>query len=537
MREKKGIISTVREKLNSSTTNVNHSTDSLTQKLSADTLSRSTDSLKHSKWNAKGANQKYDSIQQVLKIKNKLTTVTDTVTKRITKPIDKIKQGADSLQQKADNFLQRRVDSVEQKLNKPLVKVNSKISSIEKPVEQKVEGATRAIDQKTDKLQTGVQTGLDKATDGTVKAPMKDLNFTGINEGSRQGGIPDVDISNTDIPGLEMDLPGITAPNESLKLPDSKLNVDHLKDKAKLKIPESNKINGVKGEMGKVDSNLAEAGKHQEELQGLKKMDSASIKSAGNKAEEKIKDLDQVKGIEEQTQVLTKQQAEYKIMIERYKDKKLVQQELTRKSKDIVNDKLNHNTPEVKKAISAFNKKSEAKSIKEILSKKNNSMAGKPTGQRLIPGITLQSYKREVFMIDFGLQLGYRLTGRLRTGVGYVYRAGFSESYPSFIKGHNIYGVRAYTEFLIRKGIYVHAEYERLNASYSPNQTPEEKQIVSAGYFGLGKQFNISRKVKGHTLALYRAEFTGTLLDQSKINLRLGFDLRTDKKRKNYEKL
>ena len=119
-----------------------------------------------------------------------------------------------------------------------------------------------------------------------------------------------------------------------------------------------------------------------------------------------------------------------------------------------------------------------------------------------------------------------------RAGLGGVYRTGFNKSYPAYVKGLDIYGGRTYTEFLIRKGIYVHAEYEVLNATYSLNQNPEETRHISAGYFGLGKQFNISKKIKGHTLALYRAEFSGKLVDQSKVNVRFGFDLRTDKKKR-----
>jgi hypothetical protein len=158
-------------------------------------------------------------------------------------------------------------------------------------------------------------------------------------------------------------------------------------------------------------------------------------------------------------------------------------------------------------------------------------MAGKPVGQRLIPGITLQTAKGEGFMMDFGLQLGYRVTGRLRSGVAGVYRLGFDESYNTFVKAQDVYGGRFYSQFLIRKGIYVHAEYELLNSPdiLSPSET---RQNVSSGQFGLGKQFNISRKVKGHTLFLYRAEFKGELPDQSKVNIRLGFDLRTDRKRR-----
>jgi len=440
--------------------------------------------------------------------------------------------GADSLQQKAENYVQGRLDSIEQKLNKPLDKVNSKISSIEKPIEQKVEGINKAIDQKTDKLQTGIQQGFDKATDGTAKAPIEGLDAPDINLPSKPANVSGIDISSPNIPGLSTDLPGVTVPKETLKLPETKLNIDQLKEKANLNISEMNKVKDAKGEMGKVDSKLAEVEKYERELKGLKNLDSASIENASKKAEERIMNLDQMKGVKEQTQVLTKQQAEFNALTVRYKDKKLLQQEITRKAKDIANEKLNQNTPEVKEAMTVLNKSKS--SLKEILNKKNNSLAGKPIGQRLIPGITLQSYKRDVFMIEFGAQVGYRLTGRLRTGVGGVYRVGFSETYPAFVKGLSIYGGRLYVEFLIRKGIYFHAENELLIVTYSLNQAPEEKQFVLGGYFGIGKQFNISKKLKGHTMALYWMDFSGRLLDQSKINLRLGFDLRTEKKKRKW---
>src|SRR5688500_9012063 len=111
-----------------------------------------------------------------------------------------------------------------------------------------------------------------------------------------------------------------------------------------------------------------------------------------------------LKGFKEQSQLLTKQQMEYNAMAERYKDKKLLQQEIARKSKNIVNEKINQNVPDVKAGMSKLNKDKALGSVKGVLNSKNNRMAGKPVGQRLIPGITLQTYKDKVFMIDFGMQ-------------------------------------------------------------------------------------------------------------------------------------
>jgi len=542
--EKKGIISTVHEKLNSSTTNVNQSTDSLKHKLSAKTLHHAADSLTQSKWNAKAASQKYDSLQQILGSQNKLTTVTDTVTKRITKPSDKLKQGADSLQHKADNYLQAKLDSVEQKFNKPLDKLNSNISSIEKPVEQKVEGVKQTIDQKTDKLQTNVQ----NATDGTVKAPIKDLNITNVDLPSKQGSVPDAAISNSNLPGLNTDLTGVTVPKgstESLRLPDTKLNVDQLKDKANLKIPEADKVKNIQGEIGQVDSKLAEAEQYGKELQGLKKMDSASVESAVKKAEDKLAEMDELKGLEEAKKLeekkltLTKQQLEYNTMLQRYQDKKLLKDEIARKSRNVVNGKINKLTPAFKEAQEKIAKAKKINSNVEKFDdgklKRENEMADKPFKERLVPGITLQVYNKQVFTIDWGVQLGYKLSNRLLMGVGGIYRIEVSENYSSWVKSSGIYGYRTYANFNLVKGFYVHGEFESLHLdSFVHPQTQMEVSSLQtySGYFGIGKKYDISKKIRGSAIILYRAEFEGDLPSMSKINVRIGFDYNTKKRTK-----
>jgi len=527
--ESKSIVPGLRHRLNASTTKVNQSAASLKHKLSSDTLKFPTDSLKLSKWSVQI--EKGDSIQRLLKDENRLTFTPDSVIKATIKPITKVKARADSLKQKADAYSQEKLSSVEQKINKPLDKVNSKISSTEKPIEQKVEHVNQAIDQKTGKLQTGIQKGFDKATDGTVKAPMEGLQTNGLNLPSKPESISGVDISSPNPPGLNSDLPGINVSKVSPKIPDAKLNADHLREEANLTIPEMDKVNEAKGELGKLGSNLNEVEKYGKELQGLKNLDSATIENASKKAEEKIMKLDQLEGVQEQTQVFTKQQAEHKALIQKYNDKKLLQEEMRRKAKSMVNDKFTHNTPEIKKAMNELTK--HKKSVKEILDKKNNTMADKPVTQRLVPGITLQWYKKPEFEMDFAMQVGYQTAGRLRTGIGGIYRVRFDKKYDLFIKGANIFGGRMYSDFIINRGIYAHAEYEILRGRYiGIRATGEGVETVTHAYFGIGKQFNISKKIKGHSMVLYRTEFTGKLFDESKIHLRLGFDLRTDKKRR-----
>jgi hypothetical protein len=135
--------------------------------------------------------------------------------------------------------------------------------------------------------------------------------------------------------------------------------------------------------------------------------------------------------------------------------------------------------------------------------------------------------------MDWGLQLGYRFTGRLTTGIGGTYRTGFSKSYDSFVKGLHVYGGRVYSDFLVRKGLFVHGEFEMLNTSDFITRTAEIPDAsVWGSNIGIGKQYNLSKRIKGSIIALYRLEFNGHLPEQSKVNLRMGFHLKAKRKKK-----
>src|SRR5688500_12497585 len=161
--EKKGVVSSIREKFNKDIPDTNISTDSLHKKLAVDTLKKPIDSIKNSKWSGKVANQKSDSIQKVLEGRNKITSITDSITHIVNKPLDKAENFADSLQRRARTFVERRIDSVQQHLEKPIDKINDKASNITKPVEQKAEALNQSIGDKTQKAQNNIQQGFEKA--------------------------------------------------------------------------------------------------------------------------------------------------------------------------------------------------------------------------------------------------------------------------------------------------------------------------------------------------------------------------------------
>ena len=79
----------------------------------------------------------------------------------------------------------------------------------------------------------------------------------------------------------------------------------------------------------------------------------------------------------------------------------------------------------------------------------------------------------------------------------------------------NIFGGRTYIDWTFRKGLYLHGEFEALRVKIDPiNPQPATNEVIDDhsynAYDGIGKSFNISRRVKGSVLGVYRFELDGT---------------------------
>jgi hypothetical protein len=143
-----------------------------------------------------------------------------------------------------------------------------------------------------------------------------------------------------------------------------------------------------------------------------------------------------------------------------------MEQEIIRKAKLVANDKLNKLTPALKSAQQQIAKAKKlnpaVQSFKDIVKKRPNEMKGKPFRDRFVPGLSLQSYRQEKFTVDWAVEVGYRVSGRLTTGAGYTYRVSLSEKNLNWIGNEGVSGYRFYTEFRLLKGIYAHGEFETL---------------------------------------------------------------------------
>lgn len=510
----KGVIATVREKIDNFKSKISSPLDSVKQRATT-----ATDTI-HS--------PRLDS----LKAKTDLQNIPgDSLQKSKSKVSHKIQQIPNTVKEKADR--------TEEKFNKPIDEVNSKITAVDNSVQEKVSKVEEKINAPINKTEDKVKAGVSKATDGEVQLPDKDLNITaeklgGVDTNKKLEGLQS---PNKDLPGLDGKLNEGLPSAEKLNLSTDKLSVDQLKEKAGIDIPQQDNIAKVSEGLKGVDSNLDKAEGYEKELKQINEDGIGSAEKLPELAEQKVSGFELVNNFSKEAQRHTDEQAKYEAMIARYKDKKALQQEIARKAQNVANEKINDNTPQFKKAQQQIAKAKklnpDVKSFKEMKKKRTNEMKGKPFYEHLVPGLTVQAYNKKIFAVDWGMQLSYKITSRFWLGAGGFYRTSFSEGHSTWIKGENVYGIRSYFNFGLYKELYAHGELSSMLTKYEtkdPLAHPSYQKVYNA-LVGIGRRYDISRKLKGSVLILYCTEIKGDLPTVSRLTARIEFNLNTGKRK------
>ncbi len=431
----------------------------------------------------------------------------------------------------------RLVDSLEQTQGSLMQSINKEATDLESQLKEKPDSIAQQVEQKLTDLQDKVETKA-AAIDNELESVLK--NDLDIPEASvpQVPTLPEVPDLNTKISSDNLKLPEAVG-LEDLAGVSEKLTLPDIAGMKEINVPEEfDQLKKVSQEIDKVDGALAKAEEYETDLINLKDGKIDEVKDLPEQVEKKVLEVDEVKFLDENAKKLASQKAKHEALLQRYQDKKLLQEEIKRKRENVANDLLNKNSAVFKEAQANIAKAQKlnpvVQSFKDMPVKRTNEIKDKPFYERLIPGISLQAYNTSAFSMDFSPHLGYRLAERWTVGLGAVYRTGFNERYSSFVRSEGIFGFRNYISFKAIKGFYLHGEFEtlRLAERVKPPAETNFQQNVYASHFGLGKQYPISRKINGTLLALYRIEYDGHLPGMSKINLRVGFNYVTKKSRK-----
>jgi hypothetical protein len=443
------------------------------------------------------AKRKADSLRSILNIQ-------DTVSLRLNTYQQKVRSLEDSVERRitfgnkisdTNNTLQQKADSLSQKINKPMQEAQKKI---EKKLNEVTHGDAPQIPG-ADKLNVPQNTG-------TLPFSTPDVSVPG-----------QLDINNV-LP--QKDLPALPSMDVKDKLPEVKI--------PEVKMPQMDQVKDVSKSLESVDGKLSEAEKVEGELRKVKE-EGPDLQALPDKAEDELRNVEQVKAAEGEIGKATGEQEKYQALIKQYKDQKVLKQEMERKTRMVANDYLAANAGKFEaaqqKIAQARAEANKIKSVRDIFKRRSDEFEGKKNYRRMVPGITWQLYNKTFVSAEFGLQLGYRVSPRLTLGAGYVHRWGFSESFANFVKDLNTYGGRAYADMALVKGIFVHGEFEAMHVeAFQPGATETDINPVLGSYFGVGKRFKIAHNFRGSITGVFRVNYKAELPDVNKLNLRFGVD-------------
>jgi len=435
---------------------------------------------------------------------------TDTLTQGLSKTLSK----SDSIGEKIQN-----ISDSSGKFADSLKRVDAKARAIQQHTKNKVDSLQQKVSSPVAKLEEKIGQKSNAAEKLTGKSVAADTEIPSLEKS--ESSIPKLDASgvaeklNADIPGTDLKLPSVDE-----GVPD--INLQRTGD--------LDKVNGLKEEVSGVDGKLAGVDQYEGDLQKIKEGAPENLEKLPEVAEQKLTDIPEAGAASEEITKATAEQAKYEAMIQRYRDRKLLQDEISRKYKAVANDYVMQQADKVQLAqkqleLSKY-KATRIKSIKDIFRKQSDELEEKKFYQRLVPGLMWQLYTKDFVSADVSLQVGYRVTPHLTAGIGGIYRLGFNKHFDYFVKGLQTFGGRAYTDLTISKGLFAHGEFEvlKLHPSITTNTREPLSKHVYESYFGLGKRFNITRNIRGNVLGLYRVEYSGKLPAASKVSARFGVE-------------
>lgn len=384
-------------------------------------------------------------------------------------------------------------------------------------------------------LQSGVVSKVDNV-EGKINEPLGKFAENGANvpgsvslPGKEQLGV----FPTTNLPGGELPQTGLDGlgANGNLSLNETMpdLPTDNLS------------LGGIDGKLPDLKTNMkgvGSVGKELKNYQGdLKQVgDLGDSEKLEKVAESKLKGMEGVSDLEGG-------QLDYIAMAKKWNaDPEVAKEMAINKAKE---EAVNHFTgheeglKEVMDKLSKLKtKQPDTEGVVDLFAKHHSSLKNKTFAEHLVPGVVLQINASPVWWFDFNPYLGYKLSDRFTTGLGWNERLAVNFKEWSTVAKDHIYGPRIFVEFKWKKNIHLKAETEWMNAY--PKSTnllqqiePISRKWVNTTFVGIKNVFNMGESTKGQVQILYN------LLDRknqspyvSKLNVRFGFEFPIRKKEK-----
>ncbi len=473
-----------------------------------------TDSLRK-KDTLEGFQLKLDSLKQETSRIGKFTSTLDSLDQKKLSSINKIEQESDSIYQQLAQKEQALVNQID---------------ALENKITAKQDSLQNALKAKLTELRKQPQ----------LKNPV-DSQWQKVNKNLPQDKLSDHQDKINDVQNKAGKLDKLTGELNTFKLDpklaetytkEIKLLEDLKKEHQNLK-GQKTKISSLKGEYGKTLSSLS---KHKEKFSVLSsKVEGVQqqLQSVDGLAERSISQLEEVQAFEQQKAGFDPQLSE----MEQLKEEDYAKQQLVDHAKKAAVDhfagqeeKLQEAQKKLKKLKQKMGQINQASGDEKTV-KKQNEMKEKSLKERLLIGGNFQIQPGKEIALDISPQLAYRLTKHMNVGFGGTYRTSIDEKEKFLISDKNeTFGYRAFLEHDVKKGIFVHGEYERLkNRGVADNENNKKKWHEGA-LFGIGKHYRIRNRIKGNVMLLYNFTYDVDGPYPRPWNIRFGFEIINKKK-------
>ncbi|MFA0963856.1 hypothetical protein AB9P05_18770 [Roseivirga sp. BDSF3-8] len=436
------------------------------------------------------------------------------------------KARVDSLQ----NALGALTDSLPdtQSLTKPVDDANREIAESHQTVQGAVDRAREEAQQVVDNTTEAVNGKLEGAREnvGGVQQKAQGAMSQGVDAAGIDGGqlpgtpdLPNTEVSGLEVPGMEipgMEIPGTEVPGVEISGAD---------------IPSTGAAGGDLGltekpealdQLGETQQKIAEVSDEAQQIQSA--VDSMSVEKAAEYGEEKLKDTQYYKALEEQAgqniDVIPTEEG----LREQGKQQVVSQAKNYFAGKE---DKIR----EAQALLGKYKKKYHSlNSIKDVPLNRN-PLADTPFVKRIVVGAYLQLLK-DPWGGDINPVIGYRIYPKWEAGIGGTYRILFDvpDDYK-FAEDAKVYGFRAYSSYEIADILAFHAELEYINSLVVyPSLTGEppspERRWVPGLPVGIRKKFDLGSKFQMRGVILYNLLHDYKSPYGSDFHIRLGFFFR-----------
>ena len=427
----------------------------------------------------------------------KLNAWSDSLTSRI-----------NSLHRRDSLNLLSKIDSL-RNLDLPTVpylqKLDSLVAKKDGLIQEVEDKKLELLSQSKSKIETwrnsvAEKLGLDKASSPNIPGGgLSGNELTDKVPDLPQVGIPDLpgtDLSPMDIGQLDLpEIPELSFP----ELQNLDLSPDLASINETISLPEFDQIKNIQSHLGKGEEALSTVSSLTTDTDGVINASVDRVAEVGEVKEQ----LQLAEGIQDN---------EFMEAAEKMKDPEALKEEVKQQA---VKKAVNHFAGKEEVLQAAMDKMSKYKakyeslnSLSELKKRPPNAMKGKPFIERIVPGVAFQILRKDDLFLDINPYIGYRISGRLTSGIGWNQRIGYSTKKDHFTSPSVVYGPRWFGEAKVWKGFYGRLEVEYLNTVVPPAFTaplPDHgyREWVWTAMAGIKKEYRFLKGVRGTAFILF----------------------------------